>query len=117
MKKSLFFQLFLFSATLLLGQTETKKGRIEVAFTWKTTFNDLVKAKLDMAEKGITLNYQRLVFWETGNLREIAFTVDCHDGFSGGANTLQASNTEPIGFFRDYDDKSTPFGTGDMTKR
>jgi len=101
MKKSLFLLLFsLFAAVQVFGQTDTltKKGRIEVSFTWKTTFNDLVKAKLDMAEKGIALNYQRLVFWKTGNLREIAFTVDCHDGFKGNGGTDQASTHSPLAF-------------------
>jgi hypothetical protein len=111
MKKSFFLLFFLLSTSLLFAQTEDKKGRVEVTFHRKLQFNDLVKIKIDMADKGISVYYDRLVFDESGGLSEISFRVDCHDGFKGSAHSGQVYNQSKTGFFRDYDDKSYPFGT------
>lgn len=111
MKKLFFLSLFVFSAILSFSQTAIKKGRIEVTFHRKLQFNDLVKIKLDMAEKGISLNYDRLAFDENGGLSQISFRVDCNDGFKGSAHSHQIFNQSKTGFFRDYDDASSPFGT------
>jgi len=111
-EKTLFLSLFLPSAMLSFSQAESKKGRVEVTFHRKLQFNDLVKIKLDMAEKGISLNYDRLAFDENGGLSQIAFRVDCNDGFKGTAHSHQIFNKSKTGFYRDYDDAApSPFGT------
>lgn len=56
--------------------------KIEILFTRKLDFNDIVKIKLDLSQKGIVLNYKALGFDKEGKLKSISFFVDCKDGFS-----------------------------------
>lgn len=92
---------------------DTNNERIEVIFNSTLKFNDLVKIKLDMAEKGISLMYRELKFNKNGKLISIDFKVDCNDGFSGSAHQNSLSTQSKIGFYRDYSDNtSSPFGTG-----
>ena len=94
------------------GRSLFQPNRSQVTFHRKLQFNDLVKIKLDIAEKGISLNYDRLAFDENGGLSQIAFRVDCNDGFKGTAHSHQIFNQSKTGFYRDYDDAaSSPFGT------
>ena len=89
------------------------KQRIEVSFNRNMEFNDLVKLKLDLAEKGITVQYQLLEFDESGGLKSLDFKVNCNDGFSGGAKNSKIHNHTRWGFFRDYrPNVESPFGTG-----
>ena len=95
--------------------TDKDKGRIEVSFNRKMDFNDLVKIKLDLAEAGITIQYKLLEFDDQGGLKSLDFTVDCHDGFSGGAKNTEILNQTRWGFYRDYrDNVGSPFGTGGL---
>lgn len=68
---------------------------IEVYFSNKLEFNDLVKIKLDLSEKAIILNYKQLEFNEDGKLSSIQykFTADKVGGSDGSNNTA-----EEIGF-------------------
>ena len=114
MKHLLFFLLaFVWMQSSASAQTKpaAKTGRIEVIFNGKTTFNELVKLRLDMAEKGISLSYSELKFDRNGGLSEIAFSVNCNDGFSGSAEKSNLNNKNTVGFYRDYEDKDKPFGT------
>lgn len=87
--------------------------RIEVVFNRQLDFNDLVKIKMDLSQKGITINYTSLAFDEAGHLEAIRFFVDCHDGFSGSAGEVNLSNQSRVGFYRDYTPGTKlPFGTG-----
>ena len=89
------------------------KQRIEVSFTRKMQFNDLVKLKLDLAEAGITLQYQLLEFDRFGGLKALDFRVNCNDGFSGGDKHTTILNNTRWGFYRDYrPNVESPFGTG-----
>lgn len=92
-----------------------KEVRIEVIFNRLTKFNDLVKIKFDLAEKGITLEYKKLEFDENGGLVGIDFKVDCNDGFKGSSQNLKLTNQSKFGFFRDYSKtSSSAFGTGNL---
>ena len=87
--------------------------RIQVIFNCQLEFNDLVKIKLDLSQKGITIDYKMVAFDKYGKLKSIDFFVDCRDGFSGSANEANLSNQSRIGFYRDYSkDAKSPFGTG-----
>ena len=78
-------------------------------------FNDLVKIKLDLAEKGISIDYKLLEFDENGGLKSLEFKVDCNDGVSGSAKNAKIYNNTNFGFFRDYSDSAkVPFGTGGL---
>ncbi len=91
------------------------KTKVEVVFNRQLEFNDIVKIKLDLSQKGIVINYRTLAFDENGKLKSINFFVDCKDGFSGGASGSNLTNQSRIGFYRDYSkDASSPFGTGGM---
>lgn len=90
-----------------------KENRIEVVFNRTFKFNDLVKIKLDLAEKGISFYYKKLEFDENGGFINIGFKVDCNDGFSGSAQKSNLINQSKYGFYRDYsEDANSPFGTG-----
>jgi hypothetical protein len=87
--------------------------RVEVLFNRTMEFADIVKIKLEVAQKGIVLDYQKLLFDENGKLKEISFKVDCKDGFSGSASNGKLTNYSKFGFFRDYSPSAPlPFGTG-----
>lgn len=88
--------------------------RIEVVFNNQMEFDDLVKIRSELKNKGITLGYKKLIFDSEKKLSEIAFEVDCKDGFSGSA-ACKLDNQTKIGFYRDYTkDSESPFGTGNF---
>lgn len=104
-----------FALSSVSNEKIIKEGRIEVIFNRLTKFNDLVKIKLDLAEKGITLEYKKLEFDENGGLLSINFNVDCNDGFKGSSQNLNLTNQNKFGFYRDYSKTSTSaFGTGNL---
>jgi len=104
-----------FGSKTITGGINTEKERIVVSFNRHLDFNDLVKIKLDLAEKGISIDYKLLEFDENGGLKSIEFKVDCNDGFSGHAKITRINNNTKFGFFRDYRDTAkTPFGTGGL---
>jgi hypothetical protein len=92
-----------------------EKSKIEVVFNRQLDFNDIVKIKLDLSQKGIVINYKSLAFDENGKLKSIDFFVDCKDGFSGEAYDNNLLNQSHFGFYRDYSkDAKSPFGTGGL---
>lgn len=109
---------FAIASGFTLDATENRsegKDRIEVSFTRKMEFNDLVKIKLDLAEAGITIQYRLLEFDDQGGLKSLDFRVDCNDGFSGGAKSTEIFNQTRWGFYRDYrKNVESPFGTGGL---
>jgi hypothetical protein len=110
-----FLCVFLVACGFALKSNDLQKeeGRIEVSFNRKMQFNDLVKLKLDLAEAGLTLQYQVLEFDGSGGLKSLAFKVDCNDGFSGSATSNAIYNNTRWGFYRDYRPNiDSPFGTG-----
>ncbi len=120
-KKIIFIPFFLlmltaiFSFVSLKNPDKGKQDQVELIFTRQMGFNDLVKAKLDMAEEGITLKYKLLKFDDEGRLSGIAFQVNCNDGFSGSASNLFLSYEDGFGFIRDYRPGSeSPFLMGKL---
>lgn len=110
---------FIFSSSFKIKNAhrnlETESAKIEVIFNRQLDFADLVKIKLDMATKGVILDYKKLQFDENGKLKAIDFSVDFKDGFSGSASNDELTNESRFGFFRDYDKKAnSPFGTGNQ---
>lgn len=92
-------------------------GRIEIYFTPNLTFEDLIKIKKDVSERGIFLTYHKLQFNRKGKLKAIGFSVECKEGFKG---TAEAKVTEQsgFGFFRDYDKSAVaPFGVGHISRQ
>ena len=120
MKKLTFFCLV---ALMTIGITSFKtqenspgnESRVEVIFDRHLDFNDIVKIKLDLSQKGVIINYKQLAFDAEGKLNAIDFFVDFKDGFSGSASGTgeQLGNQRPFGFVRDYSENAEiPFGTG-----
>lgn len=110
---------FVFSSSFTVNSmsqhSNSENNYIEVVFSRQLDFNDLVKIKLDMANKGAVLNYKTLAFDENGKLKSIDFSIDFKDGFSGSAWEDQLTNQSRFGFFRNYDkDVASPFGTGKL---
>ncbi|MEJ7680792.1 MAG: hypothetical protein WKG06_23660 [Segetibacter sp.] len=94
---------------------EAPNNKVEVVFNRQLDFGDIVKIKLDMAQKGIILDYKKLQFDENGKLKAIDFSVDLKDGFSGSASNDELTNQSHFGFYRDYKEKvSSPFGVGNF---
>ena len=75
---------------------------IEVVFNHKLSFNDIVKIKLDLSEKGIMLTYRKLLFDENAKLLSIKFYVKFNDGYGGGDESDNLTDQSRIGFYRDY---------------
>ena len=96
------------------NRSNGNQPRIEVVFNRQMDFNHLVKLKLDLSQKGIVLNYNKLEFDKEGKLQFINFSVDCNDGFKGGAER-RLSQQGRFGFYRDYSkDAKTPFEAGNL---
>src|SRR5687768_208792 len=96
-------------------ESDGEKSEVQVIFNRQLEFNDLVKIKLDLSQKGITINFQKLVFDESGKLKSIDFKVDCNDGFSGSASESNLTNQSRFGFYRNYSKEAkSPFGTGNV---
>lgn len=92
-----------------------EKPKVEVVFNRQLDFNDIVKIKLDLSQRGIVINYKSLAFDDNGKLKSIDFYVDCKDGFSGGASKNNLLNQSRFGFYRDYSKNAkSPFGTGGL---
>ena len=77
-------------------------SNIEVVFNHKLSFNDIVKIKLDLSEKGITLTYRKLLFDENAKLISIDFYVKFNDGYGGSDAADNLTDQSRIGFYRDY---------------
>ncbi|MEQ8425131.1 MAG: hypothetical protein RIA63_10510 [Cyclobacteriaceae bacterium] len=92
--------------------------RIEIIFNNSLNSNDLDDIKMNLKKRGITINYTSLEFDESKKLKGIAFSVDCHDGFSGSASMKPVGDQKVFGFYRDYSDEYavSPFGTGHIGK-
>jgi hypothetical protein len=102
---------FIYSQTLIMKTKE----KIEVIFTNKLNFDDLVKIKEELKLDKITLIYKRLEFDEENHLKGISFSVDCNDGFKGNGGYEELTNENNIGFCRDYSGKvEMPFLIGYM---
>jgi uncharacterized protein YxeA len=110
---TLFISSSSFKTNTKVEKLSNDKTKVEVIFNHQLDFNDIVKIKLDLSQKGIVINYKMLAFDENGKLKSINFFVDCNDGFSGSASESSLTNKSRIGFYRDYSkDASSPFGTG-----
>ena len=104
-----------FKTNIRNNQPSGDKAKVEVVFNRQLDFNDIVKIKLDLSQKGIIINYKMVAFDENGKLKSINFFVDCNDGFSGSASEDNLTNQSKIGFYRDYSKNiSSPFGTGGL---
>jgi hypothetical protein len=121
MKKISLFILTTILVILLMSFKEYFAGRpwddrknIMVVFNHTLTFNDLVKMKLDLSEKGITLSYRRLVFDENYRLQGITYNVRL-DGYGGGDEVDNLSDESRVGFYRDYSKNAKyPFACGNL---
>ena len=92
-----------------------EKATIQVIFNRQLDFNDIVKVKLDLSEKSIVINFNKLEFDKSGKLKSIDFSVDCKDGFSGSGSESNLTNQSRFGFYRNYSkDATSPFGTGNL---
>jgi hypothetical protein len=107
----MFANKFIYSQTLIMKTKE----KIEVIFTNKLTFDDLVKIKDELKQNKITLIYKKLEFDGENHLKGISFSVDCNDGFKGNGGYIELTNENNIGFYRDYSGKvEMPFVVGFM---
>ena len=114
MKKLIVASCLIFSAILIFGfneKPEGKKSRVEFYFNKETGFVELVMIKRECEKHGIVLNYKKIEYNDAGQLKSLAFKVDCRDGFSGGASSDKLLEDKKPGFYRDYDNTESPFGT------
>lgn len=110
----MFLSLSSFAPISVRQKANDTPSKIEIRFNHQLVFNDLVLIKLNLAQKGITLEYKYLKFDEAGKLVAISFSVDCHDGFRGSADNDKITNDSRIGFYRDYNKEAkSPFGVND----
>jgi len=100
MQKILFFLAFVCLALPALNAQNARK--VEVFFQHSHTLQDLANIKAELGAQKILINYTHTKFDDAGHLLELAFTVDCQDGFEGAAHTMDVPDTLTFGFFRDY---------------
>jgi len=115
MKKFLIASSLILSSILIFSfnkNPEGKKSKIEFYFNKNTGFSELILIKIECEKKyGIELNYKKIEYNDAGQLVSIAFKVDCRDGFSGGASSDKLLEDKNPGFYRDYNNTESPFGT------
>lgn len=114
MKKFLVASSLILSSILIFSfneKPEGKKSRVEFYFNKETGFFELVMIKRECEKYGIVLNYKKIEYNDAGQLKSIDFKVDCNDGFSGGASSDKLLEDKKPGFYRDYNDTESPFGT------
>ena len=114
MKKLLIASSLILSSILIFSFTENhegKKSRVAFYFNKETGFSELVMIKRECERLGIVINYKKIEYNEAGQLKSIAFNVDCGDGFSGGASSDKVLEDKKPGFYRDYNDPESHFGT------
>jgi hypothetical protein len=100
----------------LVGCTTDDKKAIEVVFNHTLSFNDLVKMKLDLAEKGIVLSYRRLLFDENYKLQGISYHVTI-EGYGGADDVDNLLDNSRMGFYRDYSKNAKyPFACGNLNQ-
>jgi len=86
---------------------------VQVIFDTNITQDQLDEIPIKLAEVNITLEYETIEFRKNGKLKEIAFKVDCNDGFSGSASQTFILKSLRTGFYRDYREGATAtFGSG-----
>lgn len=115
MQKILLLLAFVCLALPALNAQSTR--RVEVLFSNSHTKTDLANIKAELGAQKILIDYTHTAFDADGRLTEIAFTVDCQDGFKGAAETKQvpAAGEGKFGFYRDRRaDAKTPFGAGEI---
>lgn len=87
--------------------------RTEVYFTHGHTKADLMSIKAELGAQKILIDYTHMAFDADGHLTELAFTVDCQDGYKGSAKSDSIPDDTKFGFYRDRTkDAALPFGTG-----
>ena len=130
MKKSYLFQLLVFISLILVNtnctkiyETNVSKGsafqkhgkKIEVVFSNNLSPEDLIKIQFRLKKENIDLVYKQKLFSQDNKLMMVDFTVDCNDGFSGGAACYNLTAKNCFGFYRDKNSKTEdPFGTGNV---
>jgi hypothetical protein len=114
MQKFLFLLAFIcLSLTTLSAQRVPK---IEAFFVHNHTKTDLMNIKAELSSMNISLEYTHMAFDADGRLTELAFDVDCKDGFKGSAKSDAVPSDLSFGFIRDYRKTATSaFSVGNLT--
>ncbi|MBK9336684.1 MAG: hypothetical protein IPM98_08835 [Lewinellaceae bacterium] len=113
MQKLLFLLAFIcLSLTTLSAQRVPK---IETYFVHNHTKTDLMNIREELSSMNITLEYTHIAFDADGRLTELAFEVDCKDGFKGSAKSDAVPSDLSFGFVRDYrKDATSAFSVGNL---
>ena len=86
--------------------------RIEVVMSNDLSKEDLMKLKEDLLSLAkITIQYDVLDYNRKGKIKNIRFSVNCHDGFAGEYGIDRIGDDFKFGFYRDYrPGAASPFG-------
>lgn len=108
---------FVIAGQKLSAQNNSKKENVEVVFNHKLKLEDVMKIKTDLVQKGMTLNYRKLVFDEQQLLTDISYEINCGDKYGGGDEVEHLTDASRNGFYRDYEHKTNKdFICGDLAK-
>lgn len=107
-----FFALICFGYSQDVNPLVLEDGRIEVVMSNDLSKDDLMKLKDDLLSLAkITIQYDVLDYNKKGKIKNIRFSVDCHDGFAGEYGIDRIGDDFKFGFYRDYrTGAASPFG-------
>ncbi len=110
---TIFVLLFTFHTSSAQEGIIIRKGElVDITFNAQLKTTDLEDIKKQLAKINISIEYPQVDFNKKGKLKALKFKVDTNDGFSGSAYSPRLSKKQHVYFYRDYVNKSSPFGTG-----
>ena len=105
---------FLTSSFARFSPINSNDEKIDVYFSNKLDFNDLVKMKLDLSQKQVIVNYQTLEFDNNGKLKSIGFGVISEGKYCGSGKTNNL--TKEYGFRIDKSTKAEIYFSVGLTR-
>ena len=116
MKRTLLLFLLFGALTSSSLYAQFQEKNIIIDFTDSMTPEKLDAIQKNLFDQDINLEYENVVFNETGKLLELSFKVQIKDLYKGSASTKRLWLHENFGFFYIPGHK-VPFGTGNINEQ
>jgi hypothetical protein len=90
-------------------EVKYSSNKVEVYFTHKQTFPELVELQSNLAKQDINLSYQLLEFDDNGYLKAIEFKVFSEGKYCGNGSSKALSDDRKFGFSVDKSPNAQPY--------